>query len=257
MSLPFQTHELLTLDGVTHGFFGREGGVSQGQYSSLNVGRGSSDDPNHVSENRRRVAAALGTSRDNLLSLYQIHSHDVMIVDSAWDYDYRPEADGLVTTQAGLGISALAADCGPVLFSDPDARVIGACHAGWRGAVSGITDSTIKAMESCGAARENIRAVLGPCISGANYEVGQEFMDNVVALDAAGAACFHTPAGKKPHFDLKAYILSRLSRAGLTQIAALNDCTYAAPQDYYSYRYNTHHKISDYGRQISAICLTE
>ena len=256
MSLPFQTHELLNLKGVTHGFFGREGGVSKGQYQSLNVGRGSNDNPDHVSENRRRVAAALGTSRDNLLSLSQVHSNNVLIVESAWDYNYRPEADGLVTTQAGLAISALAADCGPVLFCDPETRVIGACHAGWRGAVSGITDSTIKAMETCGATRKNIRAVLGPCISGPNYEVGQDFMDNVLALDADGEPCFHTPSGGKPHFDLKAYLLLRLARAGLTQISALEDCTYAQPERYYSYRYNTHNNISDYGRQISSICLT-
>lgn len=256
MSIPFQTHELLALDGVTHGFFGREGGVSRGAYGSLNVGRGSNDNPEHISENRRRVAGALGTSRDNLLSLSQVHSNNVLIVESAWDYNYRPEADGLVTTQAGLAISALAADCGPVLFCDPDTRVIGACHAGWRGAVSGITDSTIKAMESCGAQRENIRAVLGPCISGPNYEVGQDFMNNVLASDAGAESYFHTPSGGKPHFDLKAYILSRLTRAGLIQIAALKDCTYAQPERYYSFRYNTHHKISDYGRQISSICLT-
>lgn len=257
MSVPFQTHELLALKGLSHGFFGREGGVSSGQYSSLNVGRGSDDDPQNVSENRRRVAAALGTSRDNLLSLYQIHSNDVLIVDAAWDYNHRPKADGLVTRQAGLALSALAADCGPVLFCDPKARVIGACHAGWRGAVAGITDSTIDAMVTCGAERGNIHAVLGPCISGANYEVGTDFQQTVLSTDPQGEACFHTPASGTAHFDLKAYLLSRLKRAGLTQIAALPDCTYAAPEHYFSYRYNTHQKISDYGRQISAICLTE
>ena len=257
MTLPFKTHELLELNGVSHGFFGRQGGVSRGQYESLNVGRGSDDDPANVSENRRRVAAALGTSRDNLLSLYQIHSADVLIVDSGWDYDHRPKADGLVTQQAGLAIPALAADCGPVLFCDPDAQVIGACHAGWRGAVSGITDSTIEAMESCGAARENIRAVLGPCISAPNYEVGQGFKDAVLDQDRAAEHYFHTPNGGVPHFDLKAYVLGRLTQAGLHKVAALPECTYGAPNDYYSYRYNTHHKVSDYGRQISAICLTE
>ena len=260
MSIPFKTHELLTLPGVAHGFFGRKGGVSRGQYESLNVGRGSDDDPNNVKENRRRVAAALGTSRDNLLSLYQIHSSDVLIVDSAWEYDHRPKADGLVTKTPGIALSALAADCSPVLFCDPHARVIGACHAGWKGAVNGVTDSTIEAMEHCGAARANIRAVLGPCISGPNYEVGQDFKDNVLGIDAEAEPCFHTPAQNgqsgKPHFDLKAYLLMRLKRAGLTHTAALPDCTYASPEHYYSYRYNTHHNISDYGRQISAICLT-
>lgn len=263
MSIPFKTHELLDISGVSHGFFGRQGGVSHGTYDSLNVGRGSDDDPAHVRENRRRVAASLGTSTDRLLSLYQIHSPDVIIVDAPWDYNYRPQADGLVTTQRGVAISALAADCGPVLFCDPIARVIGACHAGWKGAVGGVTDSTIDAMESCGAKRKNIRAVLGPCISGENYEVGQSFMNNVLEIDPLSSPSFHTPIDSKtsesapPHFDLKAYILSRLSRAGLTHIAALPDCTYAAPAHYYSYRYNTHQKVSDYGRQISAISLTE
>jgi len=261
MSTPFKTHELLDISGVAHGFFGRQGGVSRGPYDSLNVGRGSNDDPQHVSENRRRVAASLGTSRDNLLSLYQIHSPDVIIADAPWDYDYRPQADGLVTTQPGLAISALAADCGPVLFCDPDAHVIGACHAGWKGAVGGVTDSVIEAMERYGASRGNIRAVLGPCISAENYEVGNEFKETVLTTDAQAETHFHTPdnvqGDGRPHFNLKSYILSRLSRAGLTQIAALPDCTYAAPEHYYSYRYNTHHKIPDYGRQISAICLTE
>ena len=256
MTLPFKTHDLLELNGVSHGFFGRQGGVSRGQYESLNVGRGSDDDPANVKENRRRVASALGTSRDNLLSLYQIHSRDVLIVDSGWDYEHRPKADGLVTKTPGIALSALAADCGPVLFCDPDTRVIGVCHAGWRGAVSGITDSTMEAMEHCGAKRDNIRAVLGPCISGPNYEVGQDFKDNVLGIDEKAEPCFHTPDGAKPHFDLKAYIVMRLKRASLKHIAALKDCTYAAPEHYYSYRYNTHHKISDYGRQISAICLT-
>lgn len=263
MTLPFKTHDLLDIAGMSHGFFGRQGGVSRGQYESLNAGRGSDDDPESVKENRRRVAAALGTSRDKLLSLYQTHSPDVIIADSVWDYDYRPQADGLVTRRPGLALSALAADCGPVLFCEPEARVIGACHAGWKGAVGGVTDSVIEAMISCGAARENIRAVLGPCISRENYEVGQDFKDNVLGIDPLAVAHFHSPQipGShivgRPHFDLKSYILSRLSRAGIHHMAALPDCTYAAPELYYSYRYNTHKKISGYGRQISAICLTE
>ncbi len=262
MNVPFKTHELLDLPHISHGFFGRLGGVSRGTYDSLNVGRGSNDDPENVKENRRRVAASLGTPRDSLLSLYQIHSRDVIIADSAWDYNYRPQADGLVTTRPGLALSALAADCGPVLFCDSNARVIGACHAGWKGAVSGVTDNVIEAMESCGAKRRDIRAVLGPCISSENYEVGQAFKDNVLAIDPLAEPHFNSPvqlSGQTsiPHFDLKTYTLARLSRAGLIHIAALPDCTYAAPEHYYSYRYNTHHKITDYGRQISAICLTE
>jgi len=226
MNVPFKTHEFLDLPCVTHGFFGRQGGVSRGTYDSLNVGRGSNDDADNVKETRRRVAASLGASRDNLLSLYQIHSPDVIIADTPWDYDYRPQADGLVTTRPGLALSALAADCGPVLFCDPNARIIGACHAGWKGAVGGVTDGVIEAMESCGAKRRDIRAVLGPCISGAKYEVGQDFKDNVLAIDPLAAPHFNSPAlpnGQigKPHFDLKAYILARLSRAGLDHIAAL------------------------------------
>lgn len=252
--MQFKTHDLLTSPGVSHGFFSRKGGVSDGTYASLNVGRGSGDDPANVAENRERVAQAIGTNADHLLGLWQCHSRDVLILDAPLG-DTRPKADGLVTKTRGLALSALAADCGPLLFSDPKAEVIGACHAGWRGALSGITDATIDAMESLGAKRERIRAVLGPCISQDNYEVGSEFRDTFVAEDETYDRFFKLGAGGKPNFDLKRFILMRLRRAGLSYIDALPDCTYGLPEDYFSYRYNTHNGVSDYGRNISAIML--
>lgn len=256
-----QTHDLLNSPGVAHGFFTRNGGVSEGSYASLNVGRGSDDNPEHVLENRRRVASALGTSEPNLLSLWQCHSRDVLIVSSPLG-DERPKADGLVTKTPGLALSAMSADCGPVLLSDPKAGVIGACHAGWRGALSGITDETIRAMESLGAKPDNIRAVLGPCISAPNYEVGSEFRDTFVAEDETYDRFFELgpqkPSGERiPHFDLKRFILMRLRRAGLSRIDALPDCTFGQPDDYFSYRYNCHNNVSDYGRNISAIMLSK
>lgn len=265
MSVPFITHDLLTHEGVAHGFFGREGGVSQNQYESLNVGAGSNDDLANIQANRVLVAGVLGTSAGCLLSLSQIHSADVLIIDAPFTDPISgslPQADGFVTKTPGLAISALSADCGPVLFSDPDAKVIGACHAGWRGALSGVTTETIRAMESIGALRENIRAVLGPCISQPNYEVGHEFRDSFAAEDESYDRFFRlgsplNPESDKPHFDLKRFIMAKLREEGLTRIDALPDCTYAQPDDYFSYRYNTHHGVKGYGRNISAIILTE
>lgn len=256
MSVPFKTHELLSTPTISHGFFGRQGGVSFAQYESLNAGFGSSDTPENVTKNRALIAAALGA--DHLLSLHQIHSRDVVVVTEP--FSERPKADGMVTRVAGIALSALSADCGPVLLADSEAGVIGACHAGWRGALSGITDSTIDTMVEQGATRENITAVLGPCISQSSYEVGDEFRDNFIG-EREIYDCFFQLGPKKigapsqPHFDLKAFILHRLREAGLTRIAALPDCTYAQPSEYFSYRYNTHKEIADYGRNLSAIML--
>ena len=249
------THDLLDLPGVTHAFFKRVGGVSKPPYDSLNTGQSSEDEPKHVAENRKRVADRLSIRPDHLLSLWQCHSREVLIVDRP--FEGRPKADGMVTKTPGLGLSALAADCGPVLFCDPDNKVIGACHAGWRGALSGITDATIDSMIAIGASRENICAVLGPCISQPSYEVGHEYRDSFVAENESYDRFFKLGPKGKPHFDLKRFILMRLREAGLTRIEALPDCTYAQPQDFFSYRYNTHHGISDYGRNISAIMLTQ
>jgi len=256
VSVPFKTHGLLTHDGISHGFFGRRGGVSKGSYESLNIGAGSDDTAANVTENRRRVAQALGTSQDNLLSLSQIHSTEVLIVSAPFK-DMPLKADGIVTKTPGLAISAMGADCGMVLFYDPNTRIIGACHAGWRGALAGVTTETIRAMESLGAARTNIHAVLGPCISQDSYEVGHEFRDTFVAENEAHDRFFELGPNKKPHFDLKRFILAKLRKDGLTHIDALPDCTYAQPETYFSYRYNTHKGIGDYGRNISVIMLTE
>jgi len=254
MSVPFKTHKLLTHNNIAHGFFGRQGGVSQAQYESLNVGQGSKDLSENITENRNRVAAMLGTSEPDLLSLSQIHSTEVLIIDAPFKSEL-PKADGLVTKTPGLAISALAADCGPVLFCDPKFHIIGACHAGWRGALSGVTTETIRAMESLGASRENIHAVLGPCISQDSYEVGHDYRDTFVAENEAHDRFFRLGPNRKPHFDLKRFILAKLRKDGVSKIDALPDCTYAQPKDYFSYRYNTHKEIGDYGRNISAIML--
>ena len=254
MSVPLKTHDLLSHQGIAHGFFGRQGGVSEGQYDSLNVGKGSQDSADNVTENRARVAKALGISEPKLLSLSQIHSTEVLIVDAPFTATPR-KADGLVTKTPGLAISALSADCGPVLFCDPQAQIIGACHAGWRGALAGVTTETIRAMESLGASRKNIHAVLGPCISQVSYEVGHDYRDTFVAENEAYDRFFKLGPNRKPHFDLKRFIAAKLRKDGLTHIDALPDCTYAQPEAYFSYRYNTHHKLGDYGRNISAIML--
>lgn len=253
--LDFKTHDFLRSPGQAHGFFTRKGGVSDAPYDSLNAGLGSADQESNVVENRRRIATDFGVKPDHLLSLYQCHSRDVLTVSAP--LPDRPKADGLVTKTPGLALSVLAADCGPVLFSDPRTKVIGACHAGWRGALSGITDATIDAMEKLGAKRDNIRAVLGPCISQKSYEVGHDYRDNFVAENEAYDRFFELGPAGKPHFDLKRFILMRLRQAGLSRIDALEDCTYAQSEDYFSYRYNTHQGISDYGRNISVIMLTQ
>lgn len=256
----FKTHILLDHPQISHGFFGRKGGVSENQFASLNTGQGSLDVPEHVFENRRLVAESLGTTEPRLLSNFQIHSDKVVIVDEPWTE--RPKADGMVTQTRGLTLSALGADCGPVLFYDPITQTIGACHAGWGGALKGITTSTIEAMTRLGAKPENIIAVLGPCISQKNYEVGHDFRDSFVAENETYDRFFELGPEKqngerKPHFDLKRFILARLRSAGVTRIDALPDCTYGQPDEYFSYRYNTHQGVTGYGRNISAIMLKE
>ncbi len=259
--IPYKTHKRLDHGQITYGFFGRKGGVSSGQFGQLNTGQGSDDLPENVFENRRRVAETLGTTEPRLLSNYQIHSSEVVIVDGPMEQG-RPKADGMVTRRKGLALSALGADCGPVLFHDPDQEMIAACHAGWGGALKGITTSTIRAMESLGSKRDNIRAVLGPCISQANYEVGHDFRDSFVAENESYDRFFELGPKKetgerRPHFDLKRFILARLRHEGVTRIDCLEDCTYGQPEAYFSYRYNTHQGVEGYGRNISAIMLKE
>jgi YfiH family protein len=242
--------------GIRHGFFTRVGGVSTGIYHGLNIGTGSSDDQNLVRENRRRVAAWMGVPAEALITAHQIHSPDAIVVRAPFPGE-RPKADAVVTDRPGIAVGASTADCGPVLFADARARVVGAAHAGWKGALTGVLESTIATMESLGAKRENIVAVLGPSISQKNYEVGPEFVARFVDADAGNARYF-APSGKAGHalFDLNLYTVDRLSRAGVTA-AQLGRCTYAEEDLFYSYRRTTHRGEADYGRQISAIVLED
>ena len=249
--------ELSSLPRVRHAFFTRRGGVSAGIFASLNGGLGSADDPAYVAENRARMAAALGVAPDAFLSLHQVHSADAIVVTDVWDRAGRPRVDGMATKRADMALAIATADCGPVLFAEPEAGVIGGCHAGWKGALGGVLEATLARMEDLGAARERIVAVLGPTIGGGNYEVGPEFMARFTGADAGNAAYFR-PSGRDRHhyFDLPGYIVARLRRAGLGAVGDLGLCTYADPERFYSYRRATHRGEPDYGRLISAIALT-
>ena len=248
--------ETLALSGLRHGFFTREGGVSTGLYASLNGGVGSADNAAHVAENRARMAAALGVEPRCLVTAYQIHSPQVIVAEKPWPADARPQADGIVTRTPALAIGVSTADCGPVLFAEPQARIIGAAHAGWRGALTGVLEATIAAMEQLGAARERIRAALGPMIRQANYEVGPDLMERFAAEDSESAS-FFAPATRPGHalFDLPGYIAARLRRAGLAHVEDLNACTYADAARFFSYRRATHRGEADYGRHVNAIAL--
>jgi polyphenol oxidase len=246
----------LTAAGVRHAFFTREGGVSTGVYAGLNGGIGSSDRPEHVTENRARMADYLDVPAKNLLSLYQIHSPIALTVTGIWDPAHRPEADAMVSVKPGIALGVGAADCGPILFADPEARVVGAAHSGWKGAFGGVLEATITAMEAQGASRGRMIVALGPMLSQAHYEVGPEFYATFLAQDAGNARFFR--AGNRegyPHFDLPGYIVSRLERAEVGTIENLALCTYADEQRFYSYRRKTHRNEPDYGRLIAAIRL--
>jgi YfiH family protein len=241
-------------NGISHGFFGRGGGVSDGLYRGLNVGTGSSDAPERVQENRARVAGWFGRPAEDLSTLYQIHSPEVVAVNGKHRGE-RPQADGQVTATPGVVLGVLSADCGPVLFADPEARVIGAAHAGWKGAFDGVLENTIEAMITLGARRERIKASLGPSISRRSYEVGPEFVARFVERDPSWAR-FFAPSEKNGHsmFDLPALTTSRLQAAGV-EAENLDICTYADEENYFSYRRATHRREPDYGRQISAIMI--
>ncbi|WP_181703234.1 peptidoglycan editing factor PgeF [Chthonobacter albigriseus] len=247
---------LSALPGLRHGWFTREGGVSEGVYASLNTGLGSDDDRDHVLQNRARIAAAMGVAADRLVSCYQIHSPDVVVATSPWTVSENPRADAVVTREPDLAIAVSSADCGPVLFADAEAGVVGAAHAGWRGAFTGVLEATVDAMERLGADRARIVAVVGPMISGAAYEVGPEF---VARFRDAGedVGRWFTPAATADHalFDLPAYILDRLSRVGVGHAEDLGLCTYADETRFFSYRRMTHRGEPDYGRHLSAIAL--
>ncbi len=252
MSAPFLTAP--TLDGIAHGFFGRRGGVSIGELASLNCGLGSGDDPALIAENRRRVADAVLPGAA-LTGVYQVHGNRCIIVDDKSDLTARPEADALATRTPGIVLGILTADCVPVLFADREAGVIGAAHAGWKGALAGITDATLAAMESLGASRVNIAAAIGPCIGRASYEVDDAFVERFTADDPANERFF--AAGKPGHamFDIAAYVAARLAAAAVTRIAIGGQDTYALQQDYFSYRRACHQGENSYGRQLSVIGL--
>jgi polyphenol oxidase len=257
MSLsPLQSPSLSALPGIRHAFFTREGGVSQGIYASLNGGMGSSDDRAKVMENRLLMAAHLAVQPGHFLNVWQIHSADCMTVDGPWPGEERPKADAMATRIPGIALAIATADCGPILFADPGARVVGAAHAGWKGAIGGVLEATLDAMERLGARRADIAVTIGPMLSQANYEVGPEFFERFIA-EAAANADFFKPSVKAGHamFDLPGYIRRRLAAAGVAAIDDLARCTYADETRFYSYRRVTHRKEADYGRLMSAIVL--
>lgn len=240
------------LDAVRHGFFGRRGGVSEGIFASLNMGLGSSDAPEAVAENRARAVAAVHPGAE-LVTVYQIHSSDVVTIDAA--PHERPRADAMVTRTPGLLLGILTADCAPVLFADLHAGVVGAAHAGWKGALGGVTDATIAAMEALGATRSHIIAAIGPCIAQASYEVSTSFVDTFRASDAENERFFVDGRAGHAHFDLEGYVAHRLAAAGIGRIACLGLDTRSTPERFFSYRRATLGGEPDYGRQISVIGL--
>ncbi|UHD46934.1 peptidoglycan editing factor PgeF [Aureimonas altamirensis] len=241
---------------VRHAFFTRRGGVSRGIYEGLNVGIGSDDEPAHVAANRRAAMRWLGASGEGPATPWQVHSPDVAVIDAPF-VGTRPKADGVVTAKPGLAIGVVTADCGPVLFADRQGRAVGAAHAGWRGALGGVLESTIAAMEGLGAARGDIVAVLGPCITAPNYEVGAAMMAEFVEADPAFARFFAPGVSpEKRQFDLPGFILATLERAGV-EGHFVGRCTYGEPAAFYSFRRTTHRGEPDYGRQLSAIMLND
>jgi hypothetical protein len=250
-----QSPLLSAIPGLRHAFFTREGGVSQGIYGSLNGGIGSSDDAVHVAENRRRMAETMGVTLENFLSVYQVHSPDAVVATGPWQGNARPKADAMVTANAGLAIGVTAADCGPVLLVDPKARVIGAAHAGWKGALTGVLESTVEAMERLGAERGRMVAAIGPLIRQPSYEVGSEFVERFIEADAENTVYF-LPSRRECHsmFDLAGFIRMRLEQAGVSVIDDLGIDTYS-DERFFSYRRSVHRNEPDYGRHVHAIVL--
>lgn len=250
--------QLSQLPGIRHGFFTRQGGASEGLYSSLNCGFGSGDDLGLVARNRAKVADGLAVDEAALLTVWQWHSADVIEVDSPWDVRKPPEGDAMVSATPGIALGILTADCAPVLFADAEARVIGAAHAGWKGAIAGITDATIAAMEKLGARRDRIAAVIGPTIAAASYEVGPELQAAFIKQSPDNVVHFSSSAGNPRHyrFDLPGYLVARLEKAGVGAAAQLALDTYEDEGSFFSYRRMTHRGEKVYGRQISTIALS-
>lgn len=241
---------------VPHGFLGRQGGVSQGEMWGLNAGYGSGDDPDTVRENRRRAIEAVRPGAA-LVTVHQVHSADAVHASRSWPEAERPRADAIATDRPGLLLGIMTADCAPVLLADTDSGVVGAAHAGWRGAVGGVTDSVIVAMERLGARRDRIAATVGPCIAQASYEVDSAFRDKLLDLDPENERFFAPGPMGKPHFDLEAYVVHRLLAAGLESVERLRLDTYSDPERFFSYRRSTHLGEPSYGRQISLIGLPD
>lgn len=243
-----------TLAGVPHGFLGRRGGVSSGIHAGLNVGLGSEDAAEVVAENRRRATEAVLPGAQ-LVTLFQVHSAEAVVVTQPFEQALRPHADALVTDRPGLALGILTADCAPVLLADREAGVVGAAHAGWKGAIGGVTDSTLAAMEQLGARRERIAAAVGPCIARASYEVNADFVRRFAEADPENERFFTDTREGHAQFDLEAYVVHRLASAGVRRIEALGLDTYADPERFFSYRRATHRGEPDYGRQIAIIGL--
>jgi YfiH family protein len=254
---PFRKAAALHSPRVAHGFFGRKGGVSTGLYASLNCGPGSADARSSVIENRARATAALAPDA-TLVTLYQIHSAQAVTVNAPWEIADNPKADAFATNKSGIVLGILTADCAPILLADSQARVIGAAHAGWGGALVGVTDSVVASMERLGAKRERITAAIGPCISLRSYEVGPEFKPRFLTGDPRNER-FFAPSSRAGHwqFDLPAYVAHRLRQSGIGEVETIPVCTYVHEADFFSYRRTTHRKEADYGRQLSAIMLTD
>jgi YfiH family protein len=257
MLQPVRSEALARHSGIAHGFFGRQGGISEGIYAALNCGLGSKDARNAIGENRRRVADHLGAKPDHLLTAHQHHSADAIVVTEPWTFETMPKADALVTATRGIALGALAADCAPVLFADAEAGIVAAAHAGWKGALNGVLESAVATMMEIGARRERIVAALGPCIGPDAYEVGPEFEANFIAQSPDNQRFFRRTSAEavRPYFDLPAFVLARLGAMKLGKVESCTRCTYLYPDDYFSYRKTTHRREPDYGRQISAIVL--
>ena len=239
---------------IPHGFLGRRGGVSEGEMWGLNSGYGSGDDPALIAENRRRAIEAVLPGAE-LATVHQVHSPTVVFVEQPWEQDQRPHADAMVTNRPGLLLGVLTADCAPVLFADAEAGVVAAAHSGWRGAIAGVNEATIEAMEQLGAKRERIAAAVGPSVEQKSYEVDEAFRDRFIEQDKANNRFFIPGPAGKPHFDLTGYVLQRLGDAGIANAEALRLDTYSDPDRFYSYRRSTHRNEPSYGRQISMIGL--
>jgi len=252
------TLEIITSDALEarHGFFTRKGGISAGIFAGLNCGPGSSDQDDVVTMNRHLVAGALGVTDDHLLSLYQVHSPDVITVTAPFSLNRpKPKVDAMVSNTKGLALGILTADCAPILFVDTKAGVIGAAHAGWKGALYGVNATVITAMEALGADRQRIHATVGPCISQKSYEVGQDFLDSFLAVDISFTSFFAQGEGDRYQFDLPMFCLHQLRQEQIGQANWTGNCTYQEEDRFFSYRRTTHRSEPDYGRQISAIVL--